>query len=60
MACQFPTLSELRDNYFRTDYIEDWGRYFLQNDLCTETIVQKDRFRFAVEDRFDDLIVIKC
>ena len=57
MACSFPTLSELRENYFRTDYIEERGRHFLQNDLCTETTVQKDIFRFAVEDRFDDFTV---
>ncbi len=57
MTCSFPSLGELRENHFRTDYIEERARHFLQNDLCTETTVQKDLFRFAVEDRYDDFTV---
>ncbi|MBN2810105.1 MAG: DEAD/DEAH box helicase [Deltaproteobacteria bacterium] len=57
MACSFPSLAELKEEYFRTDYIEKRGRHFLQNDLCNETTVQKDIFRFVVEDRFDDFTV---
>ncbi len=57
MSCPFPSLSELRENFFHTDYVENRGRHFLQNDLCTETTVQNDLFRFVVEDRFADFTV---
>lgn len=57
MSCSFPSLQELRNNVFRTGYIEKRGRHLLQNDFCTETMVKNDFYRFKVEDRFDDFTV---
>lgn len=53
----FPSLDDLRRDYFRSKYIETRGRHFLLNDLCVETTMQSDLFSFSVEDRFDDFKV---
>jgi len=53
----FPSLSELRREYFRTGYIERRGQRFLRDDLCTAVTVRDQLYRFVVEDRFDDFTV---
>lgn len=57
MSIELPSLTDLKENFFRSEHIYKRGLQLLRNDLCTETTTKGDLFRFTVEDRFDDFTV---
>jgi superfamily II DNA or RNA helicase len=52
-----PDLDIMKSDYIRSEETYQRGAFLHQNDRCTLTSQDGARYRFSVEDRFDDFLV---
>ena len=54
----FPDLQQLRTEYIRSQITYHRGQQLIEMDMCTLTSKKQDIYRFAIEDRFEDFVVV--